>query len=157
MTFLTSHKSEIIGALICLTVGTASGYGVKAGNLEWYSNLAKPIFTPPAWVFGPIWTILYILEGIVFGILWDRRKEAKRLLYFFTTQFLLSLIWPFLFFYCQRIDLSLINLIAIWLNFLLFMILASRYRWTFVFLLPYAFWVSFALVLNFSILLLNLT
>lgn len=157
MIFFRSYKPQIIGALICLTLGTASGYGVKAGNFEWYNGLIKPFFTPPSWVFGPIWTFLYILEGIVLGKLWNIRKEAKKLLYFFTTQFLLSLIWPFLFFYCQRIDLSLINLIAIWLNFLLFMILASRYRWTFVFLLPYAFWVSFALVLNFSILLLNLT
>jgi tryptophan-rich sensory protein len=58
---LKKYPAEIIGGLLCLTLGLLSGYSVNASDPLWYSHLNKPNFNPPSWIFGPAWTILYLL------------------------------------------------------------------------------------------------
>lgn len=148
---IKKYRLEIIGSLFCLTLGLLSGYGVKAGDATWYSSLVKPTFTAPNWVFGPAWTILYLMMGAALGKLWKNKAENKTLLILFAVQFIFNLAWTPLFFYLERIDLALYDICLLWVSLILFMILSFRIRTVFLLFLPYVLWVSFASILNFSI------
>ena len=86
---------------------------------DWYSSLAKPEWTPPPWVFGPAWTILYAMMAGAAWRLWRRLGarplEARRALVLFTVQLALNLAWTPVFFGMQRPDLALVVIIALWL------------------------------------------
>lgn len=156
MHFFKKYSFEIIGAIFCLTLGILSGLGVEGGTSVWYLGLNKPSFNPPSWVFGPVWTILYIMIGIVLGKLWRNKSQNQGLLLIFILQFILNLSWSPLFFYFERIDLALYDLCLLWATLFTFVILARHQRTIFLLSLPYLLWVSFALLLNFSIYKLNI-
>lgn len=104
--------------VICLAVGALGGY-VTAGSVEtWYLTVNKPTFNPPSWVFGPVWTTLYILMAIAWArVLTCRtvsdhdRAEANRL---FILQLILNGIWSFIFFGLHAISFAFIDLLALW-------------------------------------------
>jgi benzodiazapine receptor len=150
------YRSEILGVLLCLTLGLLSGYSVQVGDMTWYASLIKPSFNPPNWIFAPVWSALYIMMGIVLGRLWN--EKSQMLLLVFATQFILNLLWSPLFFYYHRIDLALYDIGLLWLCLAIFMALAwrSHYRTILLLFTPYLLWVSFAGVLNLSIFRLNL-
>ncbi len=150
-------KSQIIGLVICLVLGMISGYLSRGGNSIWYINLNKPSFNPPKWIFGPVWTILYIMMGIALGKIWDNRNNNKPLLSLFIIQLICNLAWSPIFFYFQRIDFALYDIILLWMN-LFFIILISLFRKERIIttlLTPYFLWVSFAAILNLTIYQLN--
>ena len=62
--FIISQKFEILGGLLCIILGMLSGYSVSAGDSLWYTNISKPSFNPPGWIFGPVWSLLYFMMGI---------------------------------------------------------------------------------------------
>lgn len=152
-TFIKKYPAEIIGSIGCLSLGLLVGAWTSAGDSTWYATLMKPSFTPPNWVFGPVWSLLYIMMGVALGKIW--RSENKLLLNLFILQFALNLAWSPLFFYFQRIDLALYSVCLLWGTLIIFLAGAWKNRLIFVLFVPYVLWVSFALILNGSLYQLN--
>lgn len=120
----------------------------------WYAGLARPALAPPNWVFGPVWTTLFILMGVAAFLVWDRgwgRREVKVALAAFAGQLALNVGWSYLFFGRQSPGAALLEIVALWLAIVLTALLFFRIRrpaaWL---LLPYLLWVSFASYLNFA-------
>jgi tryptophan-rich sensory protein len=124
----------------------------------WYRTLAKPSFTPPAWVFGPVWTALYLTMAIAVWQVWLRRgfAGAPGAMAAFAVQLLLNALWSLLFFGLRRPDLALADIALLWLALVATVLTFSRVSAPAgALLLPYLAWVSFASVLNFAIWQLN--
>ncbi|MCH9627932.1 MAG: Tryptophan-rich protein TspO [Chlamydiales bacterium] len=121
----------------------------------WYPTLNKPIGTPPSWVFGPVWTILYILMALSLYFVW-RQKGSLGAYFCWGLQLFLNLIWSLLFFTLQNPLLGLIDICALWLAIVATLIACARYSyWASILLVPYLIWVSYALFLNAMIYVLN--
>ena len=122
---------------------------------DWYEGLAKPSFNPPAWVFGPVWTTLYVLIGFAGWRTWQRRADGPAMQVWFA-QMVLNFIWSPVFFTAHAIGFALVILVMMWVLIAGFIRLSwARDRlaaWAFV---PYLAWVSFAGLLNASIWWLN--
>lgn len=147
----------IISSISTLTLGIASGFSTINSINNWYQFIEKPTFNPPNWIFGPVWTILYILMGISFGLVWHSNHiNKKNALILFTIQFILNLAWSFLFFNQHLLGIAFIEIIIMWLFILLTIKSFYSINKTAAFLLiPYLLWVSFASVLNGAIWYLN--
>lgn len=124
----------------------------------WYGTLAKPFFSPPNWVFGPVWTVLYFLMAVSATLLWQHwpRKEAKVALALFQGQLILNVLWSALFFGMRAPGFASVEILFLW-GVILAWILASWKvsRLAAWIQLPYLLWVSFATVLNFALWRLN--
>jgi len=150
----------IAAVLICLAAGgIGSIFTAQSTITGWYANLQKPSFTPPNWLFGPVWTALYILMGIAVFLVWQKDLQnpaVKTALLFFAVQLILNTAWSWLFFGLNYILLAFIELLILWLAILLTILkFYSLSATAFLLMLPYIIWVSFAAVLNGSIWLLN--
>lgn len=128
-------------------------------DLSWYNTLVKPFFTPPSWLFGPAWTILYILMAISAYLVWKngiQKKTVKYALKIFAIQLILNLIWSPVFFGLHNVLLALLIILVLWYFILktirIFYKIDKRASYL---LWPYLVWVSFATVLNFSVWILN--
>ena len=149
----------IVSIAICLFAGGIGTIFTASSIPTWYATLNKPIFSPPNYLFGPVWTILYILMGISLYLIWIKGTKTKRVrdaLFLFVVQLLLNAAWSPVFFGARNIFIALIIIILMW-NFILRTILAfGKINKTASYLLyPYIAWVSFASVLNFSVWILN--
>ena len=147
----------VICVLICVGLGSASGFSTVSAIAGWYQSIQKPSWNPPNWLFGPVWTVLYIMMGISVALIWHSRHNAKKTaISFFVVQLMLNLLWSYIFFGKQDIFLAFIEIIAMWIFILLTIIFFYRINKTSAYLLiPYLLWVSFATFLNYSIYLLN--
>lgn len=147
------------GIAVCEFTGIAGAYFTMSSVTSWYITLDKPSFSPPGWIFGPVWTLLYFLMGVSLFLVWKRgfkNKRSKTALYFFGGQLFLNFVWSILFFGLHSPLLALFDIIALWLMIVLTIIKFRPISKPAAYLLiPYFLWVSFASVLNFSILLLN--
>lgn len=125
----------------------------------WYAALVKPSFSPPDWLFGPVWAILYALIGIAAFILWRERTRlthAARALNYWWLQLFLNAIWSPIFFGYQHLGLALIVIIFLWLAIAATMWQAWKAeRLAAYLLIPYLAWVSFATALNLALWQLN--
>lgn len=146
---------EIVASLMCLSLGMVSGFVSHASDSVWYQQLDKPFFNPPSWIFAPVWTILYCMMGAALGILWRDKHKNKNLISLFCLQFLYNFAWSPLFFYAHRIDIALLDLLALWVTIITFMIRARRQQRVFMLFVPYLLWVTFALILNLTIFMMN--
>lgn len=124
----------------------------------WYAALEKPFFNPPNWVFGPVWTLLYILIGISLYLVWaSPAKKTKRTAYtLFGVQIALNTLWSVIFFGMHLPWVAVVVIVAL----LIAIVATIREFWHYsrlasYVLMPYVAWVSFATVLNISIALLN--
>ena len=141
-----------------LLVGGISGYFTIDGVKDWYVTLNKPSFTPPNWLFGPVWTCLYLLMGIAFyRALQKSTEENKRsIIGIFALQLFFNFWWSILFFHFHTISAALIDILILWICILLMII---RFRKSDAFAgysqIPYILWVSFATALTLSIWWLN--
>jgi len=156
-------SGNIIKLVICCAVPLLIGFlgsFITADSLtNWYAGLKKPPFNPPDWIFGPVWTILYIMMGIAAFLIWRKGlhdKIVRIALGCFLVQLFLNAIWTPLFFGLQSPLLGLIDIILL-LNAIIVTIyvLSKISRPAALLLVPYLLWVSFAAVLNASIYLLN--
>lgn len=144
--------------LLPLFVGALGGIVTSREINTWYVYLSKPFFNPPNYLFGPVWTFLYISMGIsLYLIITNQKSRNKRrayILYF--SQLLLNFLWSFLFFSLHQVDLALVEIILMWLC-IAWMIRAfySINKTAAILNIPYLLWVSFATVLNASICFLN--
>ena len=120
---------------------------------EWYSGLIKPALTPPGWVFGPVWTLLYAIMAVAAWLVWCRHGLANAIgpLGLFLGQLALNALWSYLFFGLQHPGLALLDIVFLWLVILATVKAFWRsHRPAGLLLLPYLFWVSFATYLNFQ-------
>lgn len=145
----------VIGAFFCLAAGGASGVASAGGaGSEWYRDLVKTPGTPPSWVFGPVWSVLYLLMGAAAGLLVVHK--AWRVLGLFGVQFLLNLAWSPVFFGSRDPEIALGIIVAMLVLIIATLLKAKPVSCTAAFLLvPYAIWVGYATWLNAGIVILN--
>lgn len=142
---------------ICLGLGFISSI-LTAGSIPgWYDNLNKPWFNPPNWIFGPAWSVLYILMGISLYLFFSAKGKHKQSgLYLFFLQLALNFFWSILFFGLRNPLLAAVDILLLWAAILLTIKSFYKISKTASYLLmPYIAWVSFATILNISILILN--
>ena len=122
----------------------------------WYSTLVKPTFNPLNWLFGPVWTLLFLMMGAAFYLVWMEGKRIHKALMVFGIQLVLNVLWSFLFFGAESPGLAFVEIIVLWIaiaaTILTFERVSKAAAWL---LIPYLFWVSFASVLNAAIFQLN--
>jgi tryptophan-rich sensory protein len=153
-------KTREIWALIgfvvlCLAVGGLGGWVTAVPVVEWYPSIAKPSWTPPSWVFGPVWTLLFILMGIAAWLVW-RSGNARGAMILFGAQLLLNLAWSVLFFGARSPGLGLVDIVPLWITIAATIFAFSlRSRVAAFLMVPYLAWVSFATALNAAIYMLN--
>lgn len=141
-----------------LIVLAAASFGGMYGPGEWYAGIAKPSWNPPNWVFGPVWTFLYVSMAVAAWLVFiQRHKKPVRLaLAVYALQLLLNALWSFLFFGLHRMGLAFAEIIIlealIVLTAILFWPLSRAAAMLFV---PYIAWVAFASLLNFTLWRLN--
>ena len=132
-------------------MGFLAGMFTSQAIPTWYASLTKPAFSPPNWVFGPVWTSLYILLGISLFLIWkdEASKDRNRAIKVFSIQMLLNFAWSFLFFYFHLIGVALIEIILLWVSIGYMIYLFYKIRPFAAYLnIPYLIWVSFAVILN---------
>ena len=121
----------------------------------WYSTLVKPSFNPPDWVFGPVWTILYILMAIAIWNVWIKSKNIN-FVYLYFIHLFFNTTWSVVFFGFNQIELALINLIVL---ILFIVILFLKYKLisklSAYLMIPYFLWCCFAFLLNLNLMMLN--
>jgi len=149
----------IIAICLPLLVGFTSSFFTITEIGSWYQTIQKPSWNPPNWIFGPVWTTLYILIGIAFFLVWkshDEREIKKTAIILFAVQLVLNFFWSFIFFNQHQIGLAFAEILALWLMILLTIFAFARISKPAAWLLvPYISWVSFAAILNFTIWQLN--
>jgi tryptophan-rich sensory protein len=148
-----------ISIVFCEAVGLLGGLATASSVSTWFNTLNKPFFTPPNWLFGPAWTILYILMGVAFGLIWAeglKTKKSKIALKFFSLQLFLNFLWSIFFFGLKSPLLAFIDVILLWTFILLTILKFKAVSKTAAYLMiPYLAWVTFASILNLSIIILN--
>ena len=148
----------IVSLFLPLSVGAVAGMFTSQAVPIWYASLNRPSFSPPNWVFGPVWTTLYILLGISFFLIWKENPTRERNLAIkvFSIQMLLNFAWSFIFFYFNLIGVALIEIILLWISISLMIYLFYKIKPLAAYLnIPYLLWVSFATILNAGYYLLN--
>lgn len=149
----------IISVIGCEFVGILGAPFTISAIPTWYATLNKPSFSPPNWIFGPAWTLLYALMGIAFYLIWKqgfRKAKMKQARNYFLAQLGLNFIWSPVFFGLRAPFLGLIVIVAMWMMIVLTMKkIYPLSRLAFYLLVPYLLWVSFATALNGAIVILN--
>lgn len=156
------NKSQILKLLASLALplilGAIAGLFTADAVPEWFKGLNRPSFSPPNWLFGPVWTILYILMGVSLFLIWKQgvSKERNIALFVFLLQLLLNFAWSFIFFYYNMIGLALIEIILLWIIILVMLVLFYKIKPMAAYLnIPYLLWVSFATILTAAYFILN--
>jgi tryptophan-rich sensory protein len=140
-----------VSLLLPLSVGAVAGMFTSQAVPTWYASLNRPSFSPPNWVFGPVWTSLYILLGISFYLILKENPSKIRNLGIkvFSIQMLLNFAWSFIFFYYNQIGVALIEIIFLLISLAAMIYLFYKIKPLAAYLnIPYLFWVSFATILN---------
>ena len=149
------YLSLVLILLITFTASVIGGFITAAFKEPWYSEIILPSFNPPSWVFGPVWTTLYVLMSVAIWRVWIKFSDRKILsIYFF--HLLFNATWSIVFFGFHQIELALINLIIILIFIIVLMkIYLNKDKLSFFIMVPYFLWSSYALLLNTVIVILN--
>lgn len=156
------NKSQIFkliaSIILPLALGAIAGMFTSQSVPEWYATLNRPSFNPPNWIFGPVWTTLYMLMGISLFLIWkqDASKERNLAILVFLLQLLLNFGWSFIFFYFNMIGFALVEIILLWISIVTMLVLFYKIKPMTAYInLPYLLWATFATVLNASYYFLN--
>jgi benzodiazapine receptor len=145
----------IFSLLICQLAGLIGAIFNGTAVKTWYAYINKPGFTPPNWIFGPVWITLYLLMGISLFLVWNAdidTKAKQTALVLFFIQLILNTLWSYFFFYLQSPLYGLIEIVILSIFIILTILRFFPIRPLAGFLLvPYALWVGFAAALNYSI------
>jgi tryptophan-rich sensory protein len=148
-----------ISIALPLGVGTIAGLFTTSEINGWFQTINKPSWQPPNWVFGPVWTVLYVMMGIAFYLVWKKEapKGSKRMaITLWIIQLVFNFFWSFIFFKKHQLDWALGEILILWFFILLTILYFARISklaaWLMV---PYICWVSFASLLTFTIYELN--
>ncbi|UCE26285.1 MAG: tryptophan-rich sensory protein [Candidatus Coatesbacteria bacterium] len=150
----------VLSILACQAAGFIGGL-LTAPNIEtWYAYVEKPPFTPPDWVFSPVWISLYLLMGLSGYLVWRKgldKSAVRKAMGVYVIQLVLNPVWSLAFFGFHSPLAGFVVIVILWFTIILTIFYFSRVSRTAGFLLvPYILWVSFASILNFSIFILNL-
>lgn len=152
---------KILKFLACILACAAAGFIgslFTAGAIPgWYAGLEKPAFNPPNWLFGPVWTTLYLMMAVSLFLLWESRGKGRALpAVLFAVQLVLNALWSVLFFGMHQTLLAFVEIVILWLSIVACIaVFWPRTRAGALLLVPYALWVGFAAVLNLALHLLN--
>lgn len=153
---------RFIPLILCLAIplaaGGLSGYLTIAGLRDWYTTLSKPSFNPPNFIFGPVWTTLYLLMGISIYSVWEDKlnRDRTKAISIFAIQLFLNFWWSIIFFQFHSPFWALVEIIFLWLSILYMIVVFRSIRPLAAYLqIPYLLWVSFASLLTASIWWLN--
>ena len=156
------NKSQIFKLLaslaLPLVLGAIAGLFTAEAVPEWYETLNRPPFNPPNWLFGPVWTTLYMLLGISLFLIWKQSasKERNLAIFVFLLQQALNFGWSFIFFYFNMIGFALIEIILLWISIIVMLVLFYKIKPMTAYInIPYLIWVTFATILNASYYILN--
>jgi len=148
--------SFLLFALVTFSASLIGGLAIISFKEPWYSLLIKPSFNPPDWIFGPIWTTLYLMMTIAIWKFWHNKNRNMNTVYIYFIHLITNATWSIVFFIFHNMVMALIvliTLIALIINLILRfkpISISSVYL-----LIPYLLWCCFALVLNFNLILLN--
>jgi translocator protein len=153
----TKPKFNLVKLIFCIFLTEGAGILGSIATMpavkSWYlTDLAKPSFNPPSWVFGPVWTLLFFLMGFALYLVWTKKNN----LFWFWVQLILNVLWSFLFFGLHSPLLAFYEIIFLWIA--IFMTIVKFWKLdpkAGMLLVPYIAWVSFASFLNYSIAALN--
>lgn len=156
-------KGLFIKIIICLAVTFSSpviaSFVMEPGSSDWYANLNKPFFNPPGWVFGPVWTVLYILMAVSAGLVWQKGlggPKVRLAMGLYLVQLILNAFWTPIFFGLEMPLLAFIDILLLLAGIILAILAFFRVsRYGALLMLPYLVWTAFAAVLNFSLWYLN--
>lgn len=144
--------------LLCLAVGAVGGF-VTAPQIEnWYADLQKPSWNPPSWVFGPVWTTLYVMMAVSAWLVIRQPASSQRTqaLIAFAVQLIFNFFWSLIFFGLENPMLAFADIVLLWGSLVLTVVLFWRNSIpASLLLVPYLAWVTFASALNFAIWQLN--
>jgi len=156
--FKKSILPLLISILIVFSFGFIGSLFTTSSITNWYAFINKPLFSPPNWIFGPVWTLLYILMGVSAFLIWQKRDnlKTKPALIFYGIQLILNALWSIIFFGMHNPGLALLEIVILWLFILITLIKFYKINKTAGLLfIPYLAWVSFASILNYAIWMLN--
>jgi len=146
-------RKLLISLVTCLGAGGVGAVFMARSVGSWYPMLEKPFFTPPSWVFGPVWTVLYIMMGVAMYVVWNKRCQTGKdnlACLLFGTQLVLNIGWSAIFFGFRSVIGGLVVISGLWLaisgTIQQFSKISRVAAWI---LTPYLVWVSFAWVLNY--------
>jgi tryptophan-rich sensory protein len=149
-------RLALVGWLALCLAASGTAFFVSTGG--WYASLRKPVWNPPSWLFGPVWTLLYIMMAVAAWLVWREGgwKRQSTPLGLFLFQWFFNALWTPLFFGMHRVGLACVVIVALWC------VLAATLAWFWrlkkaagLLLLPYLVWVTFATALNFTLWRLN--
>ena len=144
-----------LSVLVCLAIGFLASIATQSSVNDWYVTLNKPSFTPPNYLFAPVWTALYIMMGVAAGIVWSKGYHhiwVKTALYHFVFQLLLNALWSIVFFGLKNplggmvVILALLTMIILTIKW--FGVISKPAA---LLMVPYVLWVAFASALNYKI------
>jgi len=148
----------VASVILCQIAGFLGSLFTTPAIPTWYATLRRPFFTPPNWIFSPVWICLFILMGISLFFVWRRTDHPKFKIafIFFFVQLILNILWSIVFFGLRSPLIGLVDIVLLWIAilFTIFNFLKVS-KFSGVLLLPYLVWVSFATLLNFSLWILN--
>jgi len=156
--FKKSILPLLISILIVFSFGFIGSLFTSSSIVSWYAFINKPLFSPPNWIFAPVWTLLYILMGISAFLIWKKRDnlKTKQALIFYGIQLVLNAFWSIIFFGMHNPGLALLEIIILWIFILITLIKFYKINKTAgVLFIPYLLWVSFASILNYAVWILN--
>ena len=160
---MTNTRAESIKGLVGWVIVTfiAAGVGgiASVNSPAFYQQLSRPVWAPPPWLFGPVWTVLYLLMAIAAWMVWNERgglAKTRVPLTLFVVQLILNSLWTWLFFAWKQGALACADIVALWILLLATIIGFWRVRpLAGALMLPYIVWVSFAAALSFAVWQLN--
>ena len=154
---MNKYLKLFVSLLLPQIAGGLGAFFTLTSVQSWYLTLNKPSWNPPSWLFGPVWTTLYVLMGIACFLIWkSEHPRKKQVLTLYFLQLFLNSLWSPAFFGAQNPMLGILVIVPMWASILACIIFFRKINtWAAVLMIPYLLWVSFATVLNATIWYLN--
>jgi tryptophan-rich sensory protein len=144
---------------ICLLAAYMAWYPALPGMPAWYDGLVKPLFSPPSWLFSPIWIASFVLMGVILFLIFQsgiKKRDVTFGLLLFAFQLLFMLVWAFSFFGLHALFIAFMCIIALWATLICAVIQAFRYSvFAGMLFIPYFLWVCYLAYLNYGFMVLN--
>ena len=154
--FKNKFLTFILFLTITFTASLIGGLATITFKEPWYSLLNKPIFNPPDWVFGPVWTVLYLMMTFSIWIFWHTKKRDMNTVYIYFIHLIFNTTWSVVFFVFHNMVLALLVLIALIALIIILILRFKRVKMLSAYLMiPYLLWCCFALILNTNLIILN--
>jgi tryptophan-rich sensory protein len=149
----------LIALILPQIAGVIGSLFTMPATQTWYMNINKPWFTPPNWLFGPVWITLFVLMGVALWLVWRQPKESPNknfALFLFAMQLILNTFWSIIFFGWGQFGLAFLEIIVLWIMvFATALVFAKQSKWAGALLIPYILWLTLASALNYQIWTLN--